>query len=104
MNYIIVNSPDIDAFMSDINRWGSQGIDFVYDFISDFPDEDCPGGWGCAKFNYPAPSSKLFLTPSIEYRYNADQDVWTADGEPTQYSYMAYAAYRYFVEKYGDNQ
>lgn len=97
MNYIIANCPNTQDFARDIAKWIELGVPFTYDYIENISDAPVAGGWGCARFSMPAPASKLFINPNIEYRYSESVGLWLADGEITEESTFVASVYNYFV-------
>jgi hypothetical protein len=77
-------------------------VDYT-EHVSD-PFIEVPGGWGCFRFVYPLPSSKLFELPDVEYRYSEEQNAWLADGELTPYSGIVAGLHTYFVSREGNQQ
>jgi hypothetical protein len=103
MQYIISDSPDIETFYRDIVELQKSMIPFTYDYISDFTDPITPGGWGCARFDYPPPSGLVFKEPNVEYRYSDQTGKWQIDGQDAPMSDYVQGIHDYFVTLEGNN-
>jgi hypothetical protein len=104
MNYVIVNTFDIDTFTERLKYWNSRGLFFSVDYVEhvDDPVIQVPGSWGCLKFAYPVPSSVLFEPPDVEYRFSEEQNAWLANGELTPFSIIVAGLYTYFLSREGE--
>lgn len=97
MYYVISDSPDIETFWRDVLELQQSLIPFTFDYISDFTDPVTPGGWGCVRFNYPAPTGVIFKSPNVEYRYSELTGKWQVNGEDAPISDYVQGIHDYFV-------
>ena len=78
------------------------GVPCTRDYIFPQPDAPTAWGWGCARFDFPAPAKTIFTAPSIEYRYSEELAQWTVDGEVTPLSDFVNGLHDYFVTLEGN--
>lgn len=101
MYYVIANTKDIESFYLDIHRLQQKSVPFTYDYVEEMKETGIPGGWGCARFEFPAPASVIFHFPNTEYRYSEEQTAWVVNGELTPYSAFVADMHNYFVSLEG---
>lgn len=94
--YIIVNTPNFDTFHSGYVNLASKGVPFTTDYIEQFTDAPLPGGWGCLRFDFSPPTSKVYDMPCVEFRYSSELKQWTIDGAPTEMTYFVEGVKEYF--------
>lgn len=97
MYYVISDSPDLETFWFDVVQLQKKLIPFTYDYISDFTDPVTPGGWGCVRFEYPAPSETIFKGLNVEYRYSEQTGKWQSYGVDSPLSDYVQSIHNYFV-------
>jgi hypothetical protein len=101
MYYVIANTKDIESFYLDVRRLQSKGVPFTFDYIEEMKETGIPGGWGCARFDFPAPVTQIFYWPNTEYRYSEEQNTWLVDGQVAEYSGFVIDLHNYFVSLEG---
>lgn len=97
MYYVLANCPDMETFVADISAFRENLLPFTYDYIMECTDAPVPGGWGCARFEFPAPTSTIFKAPNVEYRYSAESGKWQVNGVDSDISDFVEGLHRYFV-------
>lgn len=102
MNYVIGNTPDLEAFNDVVVEWRNTGLPFTYCYMPGSDQSEITGGFGCLRFEIPLPEKKFFNSPSIEYRYSPELDEWVVDGQPTPASNYVRAVHTYFVSREGN--
>lgn len=104
MYYVLTNCQDIESFGIDISAFRETLVPFTFDYIVECSDAPVSGGWGCARFEFPAPTSTIFRSPNVEYRYSAESGKWQVNGVDSDISNFVEGLHLYFVTLEGAHQ